>query len=388
MDLEHLKQWTEHQQKQKHEAEQQSDLTRLLLNDCYYQQHHSNCSELPLFTSPADPTKLNLHTVPTSSTRMMGTSSYFSMGQWQELEVQACIFRHMIAGAPIPPQLVHLVKKSLILNSHNSYPYYHSSPYQAALLQSGGYWGRGAMDPEPGRCRRTDGKKWRCSRDVVGGYKYCDRHMHRGRNRSRKPVEIPTPSSTASNNNISTINNSSGALITSNTNQAIAAQAPTATTFGLSRPSHSFDLLHLNHRSSETVTEATGLYRTPKTENDLSGSQVLRPFFNDWPRSVQESENSINNDRPGTSLSISVPGNPLSDFSLKLSTGASGGNHGPEANVEREQPQLEWGSSTSPWGMNQMGGPLAEALRSSSTPKSSPKSVLHQLPGAANFIST
>lgn len=108
------------------------------------------------------------------------------------------------------------------------------------------------MDPEPGRCRRTDGKKWRCSRDVVGGYKYCDRHMHRGRNRSRKPVEVPTHSSTAaplaSNNNISTINNSTVVSINSNINQAIAAQAPTATTFGLSRPSHSFDLLHLNHR--------------------------------------------------------------------------------------------------------------------------------------------
>lgn len=149
--------------------------------------------------------------------------------------------------------------------------------------------------------------------------------------------------------------------------------------------------LFCNSRSSETVTEATGLYRMSKnevSEDDLSGTQILRPFFNDWPKSVQESENSINNDSPGTSLSISVPGNPLSDFSLKLSTGASRGNYGPEANVEREQAQLQWGSSTSPWGTNQMGGPLAEALRSSSTSKSSPTSVLHQLRGAANFIST
>ncbi|TYI83298.1 hypothetical protein E1A91_D05G283700v1 [Gossypium mustelinum] len=44
-------------------------------------------------------------------------------------------------------------------------------------------------DPEPGRCRRTDGKKWRCSRDAVAGQKYCERHMNRGRHRSRKPVE-------------------------------------------------------------------------------------------------------------------------------------------------------------------------------------------------------
>ena len=44
-------------------------------------------------------------------------------------------------------------------------------------------------DPEPGRCRRTDGKKWRCSRDAAADQKYCERHMNRGRHRSRKPVE-------------------------------------------------------------------------------------------------------------------------------------------------------------------------------------------------------
>jgi len=61
---------------------------------------------------------------------------------------------------------------------------------------------RSSMEPEPGRCRRTDGKKWRCSRDVVPGHKYCERHVHRGRGRSRKPVEAasaaaPTPTAAA-----------------------------------------------------------------------------------------------------------------------------------------------------------------------------------------------
>ncbi|KAJ8446260.1 hypothetical protein Cgig2_016031 [Carnegiea gigantea] len=45
-------------------------------------------------------------------------------------------------------------------------------------------------DAEAGRCRRTDGKKWRCSRDVAPNHKYCERHLHRGRPRSRKPVEL------------------------------------------------------------------------------------------------------------------------------------------------------------------------------------------------------
>lgn len=35
-------------------------------------------------------------------------------------------------------------------------------------------------DNEPGRCRRTDGKRWRCSKDALSGQKYCDKHMHRG----------------------------------------------------------------------------------------------------------------------------------------------------------------------------------------------------------------
>lgn len=50
----------------------------------------------------------------------------------------------------------------------------------------------GNTDPEPGRCRRTDGKKWRCSRDAVTDQKYCERHINRGRHRSRKPVEGQT----------------------------------------------------------------------------------------------------------------------------------------------------------------------------------------------------
>lgn len=55
----------------------------------------------------------------------------------------------------------------------------------------------GNPDPEPGRCRRTDGKKWRCSRDAVADQKYCERHMNRGRHRSRKPVEGQTGQTTA-----------------------------------------------------------------------------------------------------------------------------------------------------------------------------------------------
>jgi len=52
-------------------------------------------------------------------------------------------------------------------------------------------FGKKMEDPEPWRCRRTDGKKWRCAKEAFPDSKYCERHMHRGKNRSRKPVENP-----------------------------------------------------------------------------------------------------------------------------------------------------------------------------------------------------
>lgn len=120
-----------------------------------------------------------------------------------------------------------------------------------AVFQSG-CWGRAAMDPEPGRCRRTDGKKWRCSRDVVVGQKYCERHMHRGRNRSRKPVEIPTTTASATAGGLTAAGagrGAAGGTLASNT----IAPSPLSTSssgthFSLSAPSSSIDLLHLNRR--------------------------------------------------------------------------------------------------------------------------------------------
>lgn len=58
-----------------------------------------------------------------------GGRSCFSMGQWKELELQALIFRHIINGAAIPPQLIHLLitNKSFILSSPSP-PYYQYPP--------------------------------------------------------------------------------------------------------------------------------------------------------------------------------------------------------------------------------------------------------------------
>ncbi|KAI3471971.1 hypothetical protein Pfo_028659 [Paulownia fortunei] len=205
-----------------------------------------------------------------------GMGSYFSLTQWQELELQALIFRHMIAGAAVPPELLHLVKKSLI--SSPPPPYYICNPlhqyyphYQPALLQSG-YWGRAAMDPEPGRCRRTDGKKWRCSRDVVAGQKYCERHMHRGRNRSRKPVEIPTSTTTTFGGN----GGGEALKINHSTTQGMASAVGGGTPhFSLTGPVPSMDLLQLNRRPMDSSVIETKCPFEAQNDGQTGGGRTL-----------------------------------------------------------------------------------------------------------------
>ncbi|KAE8712861.1 Growth-regulating factor 12 [Hibiscus syriacus] len=96
------------------------------------------------------------------------------------------IYKYMEAGLPVPNHLLLPIWKS-VTGGH------HGSPYQlySGLLGCGSLHLEytNGMDPEPGRCRRTDGKKWRCSKEAVTYHKYCERHMHRGRQSSRKLVE-------------------------------------------------------------------------------------------------------------------------------------------------------------------------------------------------------
>ncbi|KAJ1281287.1 hypothetical protein BS78_04G295200 [Paspalum vaginatum] len=127
----------------------------------------------------------------------------FTASQWQELEHQALIYKCLASGKPIPAYLMPPLRR--ILDSALA-----TSPSLAFPPQPSLGWGCFGMgfgrkpdeDPEPGRCRRTDGKKWRCSKEAYPDSKYCEKHMHRGKNRSRKPVEMslatPAPSSNAS----------------------------------------------------------------------------------------------------------------------------------------------------------------------------------------------
>ncbi|AQK80036.1 putative growth-regulating factor 14 isoform X2 [Zea mays] len=122
----------------------------------------------------------------------------FTAAQWAELEQQALIYKYLMAGVPVPPDLLLPVRPGpaaafSFAGPAAASPFYHQ---HHPSLSYYAYYGK-KLDPEPWRCRRTDGKKWRCSKEAHPDSKYCERHMHRGRNRSRKPVESKTASSSS-----------------------------------------------------------------------------------------------------------------------------------------------------------------------------------------------
>ncbi|KAM0895766.1 hypothetical protein ACQ4PT_023623 [Festuca glaucescens] len=117
--------------------------------------------------------------------RWMSRPLPFTSAQHEELQQQTFIYKHLVARVPVPPELVLPIRRGL---ESLAARFYHN-PLAAGY---GSYSCLGKkVDPEPGRCRRTDGKKWRCAREAASDSKYCERHMHRGRSRSRKPVETP-----------------------------------------------------------------------------------------------------------------------------------------------------------------------------------------------------
>ncbi|GKV20026.1 hypothetical protein SLEP1_g30206 [Rubroshorea leprosula] len=132
-----------------------------------------------------------------------GARGPFTPSQWIELEHQAMIYKFLDSNMPVPSQLLLPIRKAFDSAGFSGF--------------SGGFlrpntlgWGAFHLgfssntDPEPGRCRRTDGKKWRCARDAVVDQKYCERHMNRGRHRSRKPVEGQSGHSAAATDNNTT----------------------------------------------------------------------------------------------------------------------------------------------------------------------------------------
>ncbi|KAK2664723.1 hypothetical protein Ddye_003297 [Dipteronia dyeriana] len=150
--------------------------------------------------------------------------SGFTIFQMQELHLQSLIYKYMEAGLPVPSDLVIPIWKSVASSFSGVTNGLHQ--YYPGMM---GYGGGGlhvdlknGMDLEPGRCRRTDGKKWRCSKEAVPDHKYCERHLHRGRPRSRKLVEAPSSSSATA---IKSSTSSGGGGGDTNTNLTISLPA-------------------------------------------------------------------------------------------------------------------------------------------------------------------
>ncbi|KAL5572368.1 hypothetical protein UlMin_021965 [Ulmus minor] len=195
---------------------------------------------------------------------MNGRSSFpFTLSQWQELEHQALIYKYMVSGIPIPPDLLLTIKRSYLDSALPSKLFSHHPQYVGwNCFQMG--LGR-KIDPEPGRCRRTDGKKWRCSKEAFPDSKYCERHMHRGKNRSRKPVEVLKTSTATNNSNTSFTPNISSITMNNSSSQSFSS-FPSMSSEAQNRnlhPVQNTHLSHLNHPSVYQHTSSSGTSSRP-----------------------------------------------------------------------------------------------------------------------------
>ncbi|MED6126982.1 hypothetical protein PIB30_083703 [Stylosanthes scabra] len=202
------------------------------------------------------------------SARNSRSSSPFTPNQWQELEQQALVFKYMVTGTPIPPDLIFSIKRSLDSSiSSRLFPHHPSGAVGYAYFQMG--FGR-KVDPEPGRCRRTDGKKWRCSKEAYPDSKYCERHMHRGRNRSRKPVEISSSTAATTNTNTNNISSSSQLI---NHHQSSSSSYTITNNMPSSASPCSFSFNPLPSSSSSS------LHQSESSQQQYFSQSYQNPFF-------------------------------------------------------------------------------------------------------------
>ncbi|KVH87680.1 Glutamine-Leucine-Glutamine, QLQ [Cynara cardunculus var. scolymus] len=273
----------------------------------------------------------------------------FTAAQWKELERQAMIYKYMVASVPVPYQLLLPIIQNLPPAAAAA-----ASASRSPLVSQLRYSTK--QDLEPGRCKRTDGKKWRCSRDVAPNQKYCDRHMHRGRPRSRKHVELsknPSPSS-------SLLPNKTPSLHSNPCKVAGSTILPSVT-----QPSLFLDDMQSNKRGSDWSTEQQWrqIMQTSRSIfNDDFGEE--QPSFTDFGTShdylLSETPRRDFIDAWSTNKStvIKDSSGDLSPSALDLSMAMALGNNG-----FGELGVCKVSGLVSPVSCG--GGPLAEVLRPS-----------------------
>lgn len=194
----------------------------------------------------------------------------FTAEQLQQLQLQVVIFRYILAGLPVPIGLVLPVWRSLAasLGSSKSGIYDQLPSFLGFTPRDFDY--RSMMDAEPGRCRRTDGKKWRCYRDVVPNQKYCERHMHRGCQRSRKHVETSEDSTKANSSAINSDIFASSMNSSNATTSDSRTSATLSTSLNLTVPCPS-----ISKSVPETLKSSSATY-TGKGNWERKGDDVVR----------------------------------------------------------------------------------------------------------------
>ncbi|PPS15707.1 hypothetical protein GOBAR_AA04877 [Gossypium barbadense] len=324
----------------------------------------------------------------------------FTSSQWMELEHQALIYKYMTANVPIPSTLLIPIRKALDSAGFSS--------FSGGLLRPNTVgWGAFHLgfsnntDPEPGRCRRTDGKKWRCSRDAVADQKYCERHMNRGRHRSRKPVEGQSGPSvvgpnggngesnsltiaqqqTAGESNLSHSGPLNWLLNKESIGERMHDTAP-GNEFGVVS---SESLLNPSHKSYSLIKCINFGCSQDLDSQETESHRSVRQFFDGWPKTQSDCssiflpEADVQSDR--TQLSISMP-MALSDF---MSSTSSPNNedvtHSP-LQLSRELDPIQMGLGVGSVGNEtnwrqanwipisretSMGGPLGEVLHSNNS---------------------
>ncbi|KAJ4814894.1 Growth-regulating factor 6 [Rhynchospora pubera] len=266
----------------------------------------------------------------------------FTPSQWMELEHQALIYKYIVANAPVPTTLLIPIRRSLAPAAFSPFSSFASGPLGWGSLHLG-YAGN--ADPEPGRCRRTDGKKWRCSRDAVPDQKYCERHINRGRHRSRKHVEGRTANAGQA---------PTKPAATPGTNGGGLNAAATHTSVGdlnrvlLNEPSKAD---HIHGPQSLSLLTSTNQRQLETSFVNRNKPEKLFEAPNGWT----QIENARSN---ATQLSIAIPVDP-SDFSSSSSPSHDNLTLAPLALSQsfNSNIPMSWESS--------VGGPLGEVLNKS-----------------------
>ncbi|XP_047319408.1 growth-regulating factor 8-like [Impatiens glandulifera] len=276
----------------------------------------------------------------------------FTVSQWQELERQRMIYKYMSSSTPVPNELLF---SPLISDPPSSQS--NTSGLELKFSRS--------TDPEPWRCRRTDGKKWRCSRDVTPDQKYCERHAHKNRPRSRKPVETLTHNSSSISRILS-----STLPATGNVNVVTPSPQPSSNpVFQFPSSSSAFGQTH--KRSTSDWLSSYGQQWQQFNEGDVDEVQ------DDHDRRMREmSQNWLSNDHNQylsyISPNISANSNQMMTTRHFIDAWPSSSSKEKEDLVlngednENVNSQLGIGILTqqSPWmdSHHQPGGPLGEAL--------------------------